>query len=141
MQVVATGPEYLDRPVLVEFAAAGRDGDFLFARQILPGEGCVLPENLGRFALSHHQPAMNAGPRPHVDNVIGGKNGFLVMLDHQHGVAEVTQAFQGLQQAVIITLMQPDGWFIQHIQNPGEAGADLRCQADTLGFATGKRAG
>ena len=43
--------------------------------------------------------AMDAGARPHIDDMIGGADGFLVMLHHDHGVAEIAQALAAIPAA------------------------------------------
>ena len=48
---------------------------------------------------------------------------------------------EGFDQAIIVALMQTDGRFIQHIHDTGQAGADLRGQANALGFAARERVG
>ena len=62
------------------------------------------------------------------------------MFNNQHRVTKIAQPYQCRQKSVIIALMQPNGWLVQHIQHTGQARADLRGQSDTLGFAAGKRA-
>src|SRR6185437_2849523 len=44
-------------------------------------------------------------------------------------------------QPRVVALMQADGRLVQDIADADEAGADLRGQADALGFAAGERAG
>ncbi len=39
------------------------------------------------------------------------------MLDHDHRVAEVAQPLQRIQQPVVVALMEPDGWFVQHVKH------------------------
>ncbi|MNS29484.1 hypothetical protein D3C72_614860 [compost metagenome] len=84
---------------------------------------------------------MDAGGRAHVDDVVGGQDGLLVMLDHQDRVAEVAQAHQAFQQAGVVALVQADGRFVQHVEDAGQAGADLRGQADALALAARQGAG
>src|SRR6185312_11384428 len=59
----------------------------------------------------------------------------LVMLDDEHGVAEGLEALERLQQAVVVLLVEADARFIQHIEDSGEARADLRREADALALA------
>ena len=73
--------------------------------------------------------------------MVGEPNGVLVMLDHDHGVAEVAQPLQGFQQPRIVALVQADRGLVQHIEHAGQARADLRGQADALAFAAGQGAG
>ncbi len=49
-----------------------------------------------------------AGARAHIDDVVGGADGVLVVLDHDHGVALVAQALEGRDQAVVVALVQAD---------------------------------
>ena len=72
------------------------------------------------------------GRRAHVDQVIGGADRVLIMLHHQHRVAEVAQPPQRPQQAFVVALVQADGGFVQHVQHAGQPGADLRGEADSL---------
>ena len=84
---------------------------------------------------------MNPGGRAHVDDVVRGQDGFLIMLDHENRVAEVAQALQAFQQAGVVALVQADGRFVQHIEDAGQARADLRRQSDTLALAARQGAG
>ena len=49
-----------------------------------------------------------------------------VMLDDQHGIPHVAQVAQGLQQAVIVALVQANGRLIKDIHHAGQTGTDLR---------------
>ena len=83
---------------------------------------------------------MHAGAGPDVDHIIGGADGVLVVLDHDHGVAEVAQPAQRVQEPRIVALMQPDRRLVEHIEHAGQPGADLRGKPDTLALAAGQRA-
>ena len=84
---------------------------------------------------------MDAGAGADVEHVIGGADGVLVVLDDDHGVAEIAQAFQRFEQARVVALVQADRGLIEHIEHAGEAAADLRGQPDALALAAGQRAG
>ena len=64
---------------------------------------------------------MDAGAGADVEHVVRGADGVLVMLDHDHGIAEVAQPPQGLQQARIVALVQPDRGLVEHVEHAGEA--------------------
>ena len=83
---------------------------------------------------------MHAGARPHVDQIVGGPDRLLVMFDHDHRVAEVAQALERLQQALVVALVEADRRFVQDIKHAREPRADLRGEADALAFAAGERA-
>src|SRR3954451_979059 len=67
--------------------------------------------------------------------MVGGADRLLVMLDHQHGVAEAAQALERLEQAVVVLLVEADRGLVEDVEHAGEAAADLACEADALGFA------
>ena len=83
--------------------------------------------------------AIGAGARAHIDQIIRLADRILVMLHHQHGVAQTFQPLQRSQQPFIIPLMQANGGLIQHIQHTGQPAADLARQPDALAFATRQR--
>ena len=85
--------------------------------------------------------AMDAGARADVEHVVGGADGVLVVLHHDHGVAEVAQALERLQQPRIVALVQPDRGLVEHIEDAGQAGADLGGEPDALALAARQRAG
>ena len=84
---------------------------------------------------------MHAGARTDIDDVVGGADRVLVMLDHDHGVAEVAQPLQRFHQPRVVALVQPDRRLVEHIEHAGQPRADLRGEPDALAFAAGQRAG
>src|SRR6202030_4321088 len=48
---------------------------------------------------------------------------------------------EGAEEAIVIAGMQADGRLVENVEDAAEARADLRGQADALGFAAGKRGG
>ena len=53
--------------------------------------------------------------------MIAGGDGFLVVLDHEHGVADVPQVNEGVEQPPVVPLVQPDGRLIQDVHDADEA--------------------
>jgi hypothetical protein len=43
------------------------------------------------------------------------------MLNHDDGIAEIAQAFQRFQQALIVTLVQADARLIENVEHAGQA--------------------
>jgi hypothetical protein len=84
--------------------------------------------------------AMNPGAGADIDHVIGPADRVLVMLDDEHRVAEVAQVDEGLEQPLIVALMEPDRRLVQHIEHPGQSRADLRGEPDPLALAARQRA-
>src|SRR5579859_4112670 len=60
--------------------------------------------------------------------------GVLIMLYDDHGVAQIPQMHQGIEQALVVALVQPDGGLIQDVHDAHQAGADLTGQANALSF-------
>ena len=85
--------------------------------------------------------AVHARARAEVDDVVGLENRFLVVLDDDHGVADVAQRFERAEQPPVVALMQSDRGLIQDVHDAGESGADLAGEADALRFAAGERLG
>ena len=59
-------------------------------------------------AAEHDAAAVHSSARTNVDDVVSGTDGFFVMLDNDHRVANITQPRQGSQESRIVPLMQPD---------------------------------
>ena len=83
--------------------------------------------------------AVFTGARAKIDEVVGHPDRFLVVLDDEHGVAEVAEPGQRREQLAIVPLVQTDGWLIEHVQHAGELRSDLRRQTDALPLAARKR--
>jgi len=82
-----------------------------------------------------------AGAGAQVDHVVGGADGPLVVLHHDHGVAEVAQALERADQLRVVALVQADRGLVEDVEHTHEARADLRGEADPLGLAPGEGVG
>ena len=71
----------------------------------------------------------------HIDDEIGFADGVFVVFNHNHAVAQIAQAFECGEQAVVVALVQADGGFVQNVHHAGQTAADLAGEADALGFA------
>ena len=103
--------------------------------QVIAGERAGLRGNFGRRAGSHHLPAVLAAARAEVDHVICGGDHLQVVLDDQHGIAQVAQAAQDVDQAAGVARVQADGRLVENIQHAAQPRAEQRGQAQALGFA------
>lgn len=65
-----------------------------------------MPGDLLRRPLRHHPPAMNPRAWSHIHDLIGAADRFFVMLDHDHGIAQIAQPPQAGQQPGVIALVQ-----------------------------------
>src|SRR5438105_1574569 len=79
---------------------------------------------------------MHTSAGAQVQNIIGVADGVGIVFDHEHRVAEIAQAFQRAEQAIVVALMQPNAWLIQNIKDSNQASADLGGQTYPLGLAT-----
>jgi hypothetical protein len=48
-------------------------------------------------------------------------DGVFIVFDHDHAVAQIAQALEGAEQAVVVALVQADGRLVEHIHHAGEA--------------------
>ena len=96
LQVVLAGA--LDDELAARLAPLLRDLDLALAGQVLAGERGGVGLDLLRRALGDHVAAVLARARAEVDEVVGRAHRPLVVLDHDHRVAEVAQPLQGLDQ-------------------------------------------
>ena len=85
--------------------------------------------------------AMEAGAGTEVDDTVGGPHGFGIVFDNEEGVALGLEDGEGLEEAIIVTGMEPDGRLIENVEDAGEIGAELGGEANTLGFAAGEGVG
>src|SRR6185436_18461897 len=83
-----------------------------------------------------------AHPRPgaQVEDIIRTANRVLVVLDHDDGIAQLTQSLERDEQPLIVALVQANARLIQDVKHPHESRTNLRRQPDALRFAAGKRA-
>ena len=84
---------------------------------------------------------MRAGTRPEVDNMIGGPDRLLVVLDDDHGIAGVAQRLEGAEQPLVVALMQSDRGLIENVHDTRQAGPHLAGKPDALRLAAGKSFG
>ncbi len=100
---------------------------------------------LGASATSSERPLgddlapFDAGAGAEVDEVVGGAHRVLVVLDDDHGVADVAEALQGRDQAVIVARVEADRRLVEDVQDPDQPRADLAGQADPLRLAARER--
>ena len=138
-QVVLAGAEDLD--VAARRPPPGGRLDRGGTREVLAGERLGHPLDLGGRALGHDPAPVLAGAGAEVHEVVGGAHRLLVVLDHDHRVAEVPQPLERGDQLRVVPLVQADRGLVEDVQHAHQRGADLGRQADPLGLArrTGSR--
>ena len=114
-----------------------RDGNFRAAGKILAGERCGICRDFFGRSCGDEMSAGGACAGAEIDDVVGAANRFFIVLDYEHGVAEVTQGFESAEQASVVAGVEADGRLVKHVKDAAQARADLRGEADALGFAAG----
>src|SRR5690606_23048155 len=141
LEVVAAGTTQAQGHVWVGRAPGFRDRDRAAPGQVVAGERTRCVQHLLQAALGDHLAAVHAGHGADVHDVVGQADRVLVVLDHDHRVAQVAQPLQRAQQALVVALVEADGRLVEHVHHAHQAGADLAGQADALGLAAGQRLG
>ncbi len=116
-----------------------RHRNFKRARKVLAGERLRIAGDCRRISGGHQEPSQAAGAGTEIDHIVGARNGFGVVLHHQHRVAHVAQMRQRLEQPAVVAWVQADRRLVQHVQHAAQFRADLRGQANALRFTAGKR--
>ena len=83
----------------------------------MAGQAFRVLHDLGGGAFGDDCAAVDAGAGTHVDDMIGGADGFFVVLDDDHGVAEVAQVDQRIEQPAVVALMQADRRLIKDVEH------------------------
>ncbi len=140
LEIVGAGTKDLD-DFPVGAAAFFRNSDFRGTAEILSGERFGSGFDLLRLAVGDEVAAGIARARTEVDDEIGAADGFFIVLDDKDGVAEIAKMFERAEEARVVASVKTDAGLVEDIENAAEARADLRGQADALGFAAGERGG
>ena len=101
-----------------------RHGDRALAREVLAGERRRASRwtSCGR-ALGDDLAPVLAGAGAEVDDVVGGADRALVVLDDDHRVAEVAQALERADQLLVVALVQADRGLVEDVEHarPGSS--------------------
>ena len=129
-----------EQSLAVLFPALGRNRDLPLAAEVLRGRRFRACYDLREGAACDHMPAVNAGARPHLDDVIRSADGVFVVFDHNDRIANVAQSPHGVDHLDIVFGVQANAGFVEHIEHAHQPRADLRGKANALRFAPRKRA-
>src|SRR4051794_5380543 len=138
LQVVLAGAAH-GEPVVARFAPQRGYLDLALPRQVLPGDRLLGLQHVLDRARDDDLAAVLPRARTDVDHVIGDTDRLFVVLDDDHGVAEVAQPHERLDEPAIVALVQTDRRLVEHVEHTDEAAADLRRKPDALRFTTGER--
>ncbi len=92
-------------------------------------------------ALRHDAAAMDARAGTQVHDVIGLTDRILIVLDHDDGVAEIAQVDQGVEQALVVALVQADRGLVENVHDADQPRADLAREPNALRLAAGESIG
>ena len=70
---------------------------------------------MGEIALIHNFAAFTSGFRTNVDEIVGRADNILVVLHHNHRVADFLKHLQHPDEAFSVARMQPDAWFVENV--------------------------
>src|SRR5690606_40807559 len=61
--------------------------------------------------------AVNARTGADVEDIIGGQDRVLIVLNDDNGIAEVAQALKSFEEARIVPLVQPDRGLVENVEH------------------------
>jgi hypothetical protein len=64
--------------------------------------------------------AVFSGSGAEVEDVVGFADGVFVVLDDEDGVAEVAEVFEGVDEALIVALVEADGGLVEDVEDAAE---------------------
>ena len=97
-----------------------RHRDLALAGEELAGDRRRVPLDLRRGAFGDDVAAVLARARPHVDELVGRAHHLLVVLDHEHGVAEVAQPLERADQLAVVALVEADRRLVEDVEHADE---------------------
>lgn len=135
LQIVFAGSNHAQLLGLTYFATGLRDLDLSAAGNVVARNRTRSVNELFRGTGIDHFAAMLASSRSDVNNPISVFDSVFVMLHNDQRVAKIAQMMQSGDQPLIVTLVQTDGWFVEHIHHAHQTGTDLGRQTNTLRLA------
>src|SRR5262249_13530076 len=117
------------------------DGDAAPPREVRAGQRRRRALDLLGRAAGDDAAAVDAGARSHVDDVVGGADDLLVVLDDEDGVPHVAQALQRFEEARVVARVEANRRLVEAVEDAHQRRADLRRQPDGLGLTARPRAG
>ena len=109
--------------------------------QALAGHARLVLQDVCERALRDDFTTEATCAGPEVQDRIRTPHRLIVMFDHEQRVTLVAQSDQRVEQGLVVTGMEADGRFIEHIQDAAQVAAKLSRQANALRLATAERIG
>ena len=114
-------------------------GKLLFGPQTLSGDRFWMLQQLSQSSARYNLSAVNARTGSEINDVIRPPHRVLIMLNDNDGIPAAAKPLEHIEQLFIIPRMEADGRLVEHVKNATQIRAELRREADALGFATGER--
>ena len=110
-------------------AGASGHWDRASTRQVLTGQRVLVLEQALIGAACTISPPCSPAPGPMSTIVIGDCRSSPRRARRRAPCCRDHASGQGFDQALVVALMQPDRWLIQHVQHPDQARTDLATRA------------
>ncbi len=107
---------------------------------VSPGQRVACPKRFDT-SLEYHMTPGSTGSRAEIDNMVGNLDHFGLVLDHQNGVALVTQLEQQRVHSLDVVRVQSDRWLVEHVGHVGERRAEMADHLGSLSLASRQRSG
>ena len=114
LQVVVEGIQHLQQ-LPGFFPPRFRDRDRQLPTEVFPGKGCSIDNGFIICSEKRNLAPPLARLRAHIDKNIRFPHHIGVMLDHQNGVADITERFEDADQSVVVERMKADARLVQHV--------------------------
>ena len=114
LQIIFPGSFHFD--VIVPRAVGKRRFDDFFTQQIAHGMAVATRLEILHVTLVDDFTSQSSGIRTDVDDVVGCTDDFLVVLYHHHGITQLLQLAEHLDEAVGIPAMQTDTRFVEDVE-------------------------
>ena len=105
-----------------------------------PGERAAGPQPVDG-ALEDHLAAGGAGAGAEIDDVVGDRDHFRLVLDHEHGVALVAQPQEQVVHPLDVVRVQPDRRLVEDVGHVGERRPEVTDHLGALRLTARERAG
>src|SRR5437667_11044525 len=103
--------------------------------EVIGGKGILRVQDVFQLSLGHNFTAARSGARTKIDNVVARPDCFFVVLDHDHGVPEVSQPSPCAKQTPCVASMETDARLVHNVKHAGQSDAHVVRQPDPLPFA------
>src|SRR5258708_28464194 len=112
-----------------------------FAAEVAAGTGAMLCKH-GRVRAGKKQLAAEfARARPQIDDAIRGLDGVGIVLDNEHGIDEIAERFENVDEPLRVAGMETDGRFVEDVERADEMRTERSCELNALRFSAGERGG